>query len=381
MSKKNWLIGTAGGYGHKKCCGCGACSMACPKQCLKMKEDKQGFLYPVFSDKNACVECGICAHVCPVQQPFEKKEAIDSLAAFTDNVDRMSCSSGGINTLLAKYVIKEGGVVFGARFDSEWKVNMDCTDVISELQKFSGSKYVQAYPNNVYKKVAGYLKQSRLVLFTGLPCQVAGLHRYLHKEYDQLITISCLCHSVPSPLAWKKYLTSNCKKGKVIKFNFRDKSKGWENYSFKVTYIDGDKYILSSKNIYMSAMLKNLSTRPSCAICAFKEGRSNADIELGDCWGSDKICPSLFDNKGINIVLPYSLKGHQVLQQLPCISKHVELKKVMRYNEGLRGSTPLHPCQKLFFHLLHFVNFNDAVMLCLSTSIKSILKYLFYRKT
>ena len=379
---KNRLIGTVGGYGHQKCCGCGACSMACPKHCLKMKEDKQGFLYPVFSDEKACVDCGICTHVCPVQQPFEKKGNIDSLAAFTDNVDRLSCSSGGINTLVAEHVIKEGGVVFGARFDSEWNVGMDCTDIRSELQKFSGSKYVQAYPGNAYKKVAEYLRQSRLVLFTGLPCQVAGLHRYLHKEYEQLITISCLCHSVPSPLAWKKYLASNSKKDKIRNFNFRDKSKGWENYSFKVAYDDGEEQVLTSKNIYMDAMLENLSTRPSCAVCKFKGGRSNADIELGDCWGSSKICPSLFDNKGMNVVLTYSLKGQQVLQQLPFVSKHIELKKVMRYNEGLKQSTPLHPHQKLFFHLLHFINFNDAAMLCLSTSFKAILKYLFfYRKS
>ena len=193
MSKKNRLIGIEGGYGHQKCCGCGACAMACPKHCLKMKEDKQGFLYPILSDKK-CVNCGVCVNVCPVQQPYEKKDKVDSIAALTDNVDRMSCSSGGINTLVAEYVIKEGGVVFGARFDSVWDVRMDSTDKLSDLQIFSGSKYVQAYPSDVYKNVAEVLKQNRLVLFTGLPCQVAGLHRYLHKEYGQLITITKVSH-------------------------------------------------------------------------------------------------------------------------------------------------------------------------------------------
>lgn len=140
----------------------------------------------------------------------------------------------------------------GARFNSDWDVVMDFTEKLSDLHLFSSSKYVQAYPNGVFKKVLSYLRQDRIVLFTGLPCQVSGLKHFLKKDYSNLITISCLCHSVPSPKVWRKFLNENCNESMISSFNFRDKSNGWQNYSFKVKYVNGhEQNIIAKSSIWM----------------------------------------------------------------------------------------------------------------------------------
>ena len=379
MSKVNDLIGISKGYGNSHCCGCEACSVSCPKQCLEMQTDSQGFYYPVFSNQDACIDCGLCSLVCPVLNPYDKKPRNSCSAAYSDEVDRQTCSSGGINTLVAKHVIQQGGVVFGARFNSDWDVVMDFTEKLSDLHLFSSSKYVQAYPNGVFKKVLSYLRQDRIVLFTGLPCQVSGLKHFLKKDYSNLITISCLCHSVPSPKVWRKFLNENCNEDMISSFNFRDKSNGWQNYSFKVKYANGHEQNIIAKKQYMDAMLKNLSTRPSCSSCLFKGGKSHADIELGDCWGAETICPDFYDEEGMNIVITYSLKGQQLLDNLSLKSQAININESMRFNEGLSKSTPIHPNQRWFFKLLNHMKFNKAVSICLCTSKMSMLKHLLLR--
>lgn len=237
------------------CCGCSACVQICPKRCIVLKEDKEGFLYPVVN-QTLCIECGKCEKACPELHPFDAGESLKAYAAkHPDDAVRAESSSGGIFTLLADAVIDAGGVVFGARFDNDWSVVHDFTETHEGLQAFRGSKYVQSRIGSTYEQAERFLKSGRKVLFTGTPCQIAGLKRYLHKEYENLWAVDFVCHGVPSPLVWKKYLEETiarqCEKNTVLlhskslvsernsiahewmrkidAISFRNKNLGWKN--------------------------------------------------------------------------------------------------------------------------------------------------------
>lgn len=202
------------------CCGCEACVQICPKGCMCMVEDTEGFLYPQV-DKSVCVNCGLCEKVCPVIHQNKSRTPLKVYAAKNmDEEVRLKSSSGGIFTLLAESVIKRGGVVFGAKFDDEWMVVHDYTDNIEGVAAFRGSKYVQSIIGNAYRKVEQFLKSGRMVLFTGTPCQIAGLKKYLRKEYKKLLAVDLVCHGVPSPKVWQMYLEET-NRSKVI-----DKKRG-----------------------------------------------------------------------------------------------------------------------------------------------------------
>lgn len=380
MERANNQVGMVGGYGHKNCCGCTACIDVCPKHCLEMIADSQGFLYPVMVNEKTCVDCGLCSKICPTLHPFEKKPLLGTFAAYSDEINRMKCSSGGVGSLLAEAVIKRGGIVFGARFDSQWNVIIDSTDKLEELYLFAGSKYVQAESEGIYARVLSFLKEGKTVLFTGLPCQVSGLLHFLRHDYENLITVGCICHSVPSPKVWHKFLYENCNEGEIHRFSFRDKTFGWKNYTFKVEYKNGNERFLSKKSVYMRAMLEDLSTRPACSVCKMKDGKSHSDIELGDCWGAENICPDMYDDKGLNVLQVYSEKGRKLIDALPIHIKQIDVKEVLKYNQGLKEATNPHPRQKLFFILLRYFTMETVLSLCVSVSKKSFLKKMFQLK-
>ena len=188
------------------CCGCNACVQRCPKQCISMHEDEEGFLYPRV-DKTICIECGLCEKVCPVINQNEPRKPLKVYAAYNkDEKIRRESSSGGVFTAIAEQVIDEGGIVFGACFDENWEVKHDYTETKEGLKAFRGSKYVQSRIKDNYQKAEHYLKEGRKVLFSGTPCQIAGLKKYLCKEYENLLTVDFICHGVPSPKVWRMYL-------------------------------------------------------------------------------------------------------------------------------------------------------------------------------
>ncbi len=190
----------------RECCGCEACRSICPRHCISMKKDNEGFLYPVRKTED-CINCNLCEKVCPVLYPVNNAKEKFVFAAFNINETvRLQSSSGGLFTLIAEKIIERGGVVFGACFDGNWNVVHDYTDTIEGLTKFRGAKYVQSYIGNSFIKVKNFIESGREVLFTGTPCQVAGLKKFLKKPYSNLFTIDLVCHGVPSPWVWKKYL-------------------------------------------------------------------------------------------------------------------------------------------------------------------------------
>ena len=188
------------------CTGCGACHSVCPKSCILMRQDSEGFLYPVIDDIS-CTRCGKCKNICPANYQGAARKPLNVYAAKNmDEEIRRQSSSGGIFSLLAEHVIQEGGVVFGARFNDTWDVVHDYTETVEGLAVFRGSKYVQSVTGETYIQAKKFLKDGRKVLYSGTPCQIAGLKAFLQGDHNNLLTVDLVCHGVPSPLVWKKYL-------------------------------------------------------------------------------------------------------------------------------------------------------------------------------
>ena len=232
------------------CCGCTACVQRCPKHCISLKEDEEGFLYPIV-DENICINCGLCEKVCPWLNHLEPISPIEVLAVKNRNeAERMASSSGGVFIALAKEVLSKGGVVFGAVFDENWEVRHTYAETLEAVKPMMGSKYLQSRIGDSYQEAEKFLKEGRQVLFTGTPCQITGLHKFLRKEYSNLLSVDFLCHGVPSPGVWRRYLNEefdipskvdisarklDLSKPKIMDIEFRDKTMhGWRNYSFIV---------------------------------------------------------------------------------------------------------------------------------------------------
>lgn len=306
-----------------KCSGCHSCYNICPKQCITMKEDQEGFWYPEV-DVEQCIDCGLCEKRCPILNDMKIDNQPQAYACYNkDESIRKESSSGGVFTLLASLVIEKGGIVYGASFNNENMVEHIEIDNANDLNKLRGSKYVQSKIENTYSKVKDYLNQERLVYFSGTPCQIDGLLAFLNKRYDNLILQDIVCHGVPSPKVWKKYLEQfNIEED--AKISFRDKSTGWDSYSFTID--QKEKFTqLSSQNEYMKVFLKDLCLRPSCYDCHSKSLHRNSDITLADFWGIKNICPELYDNKGTSLVFINSKKGKELFEN---IKQDIEYKEV-----------------------------------------------------
>lgn len=344
-----------------KCCGCEACSQICPHNAIHMISDNEGFLYP-HVDMNSCVDCGICEKVCPYIGEVKtlSDKPLSYACSSKNNALRENSSSGGLFTIIADYVIDMGGVVFGARFDENWCVSHTYVEKKSDIAIFRGSKYVQSKIGKSYIEARNFLKEGRMVLFTGTPCQILGLNKFLHRRYDNLITVDVVCHSIPSPEVWGKYLKELCgSRYKVSYVNFKDKHEGWDKYGLLIKVIDSfdnEKRIVRSShktNIYMRAFLTNLIARPSCTNCPARNYVSGSDITLADCWGFNTYHPELNDNKGMNLALLNTLKGITLYRKLEStfFSLHIPFCEVEENTNHLPLIKPAvqHYYRKQFF--------------------------------
>ena len=367
-----------------QCCGCEACVQACPKQCISFEEDAEGFCYPLV-DRETCIDCGLCESVCPMQNQEAERKPLEVYAAKNRDEQELLCSSsGGLFILFAKAVLKEGGVVFGAKFDSEWNVVHGYAETEDDVRAFMGSKYVQSRIGNSYKEARAFLKAGRKVLFTGTPCQIAALKRFLRKDYDNLLTADVICHGVPSPKVWRMYLDEikqNARKGKnsvsspltrnvseraarmngdvrITGISFRDKRSGWKKYSFALTLAeasaDGKKNTVSLSHIfnedpYMQLFLRNLILRPSCYQCPAKNGKSQSDLTIADFWGIERCHPEFDDERGVGLMMVNSEKGKQAIQSLPLKLLEVTFEDAIASNLSYITSALEPPRRKLLF--------------------------------
>lgn len=331
------------------CCGCGACAQRCPHNAIELIQDNEGFLYPQI-DESICIDCGLCERVCPIINQVLPSEPIKTFAAKNndENIRQLS-SSGGIFTLLATKVINNGGVVFGAIFNAKWEVEHDYTDTIEGIAKFRGSKYVQSKINNNYILAEEYLKDGKQVLFSGTPCQIAGLKRFLRKEYENLICVDIICHGVPSPFIWQKYL-EQYNSTELSSISFRDKTNSWKRY--EVVIRQGKKTLIREdigKNIYMKLFLSDLCLRPSCSNCSSKSGKSKSDITIADFWGIQHLHPDFDDDKGCNLILIHSKKGLNLFNKLECDKIKTDFKTAIKYNPSYFKSVAEPKYRKYFF--------------------------------
>ena len=325
-------------------------------------------MYPNVDFKN-CVSCGQCEKVCPFINLYAEKKPLKVLAAKNpDEKIRMQSSSGGIFSMLAESVIYKKGVVFGVRFDENWQPVFDYTESMEGIANFRGSKYVQAVVGTAYFEVLQFLKQGRYVLFSGTPCQVAGLRRFLKIEYNNLLTVDVVCHGVPSPLVWRQYVKeciirsdcraysvkntalSNAKDISVITgISFRDKNLGWKKYSFvirgKSANGEQNTVLLSDihrNNPFMQAFRDNLILRPSCYNCKTRSGKSCSDVTIADFWGVGHYYPEMDDDKGTGLVLLNTEKGLKLYESLYPQPEQLEVD----YQKALAGNPCIEKSEK-----------------------------------
>lgn len=302
--------------GKNKCSGCSACFNACKFGALSMETDETGFWFPKI-DREKCVECGACMRACPALEKPEYKNK-DPKAYIVQNKDdeiRRQSTSGGAFTAIAKQVINRGGIVFGAAIDAEFKVSHIWVETEEELSKFRNSKYVQSWIGTAYQKAEKFLKGGREVCFSGTPCQIYGLKKYLGKEYENLLTVDVMCRAVPSPKVLQKYLEYQKEKyPNYDRIVFRDKGRGY-SYSGVALY-QGDKVLYrggSESDPWLRLFLGGYCNRETCHECLYQDGVRASDITLWDCWGTQNYAPEWDDNKGTTNVIVWTAKGKETV--------------------------------------------------------------------
>ncbi len=299
----------------EKCCGCSACFSACSRNAISMVSDSEGFCYPEIN-RNRCISCGLCVKVCPFGEvpKTEIKQSIYACKNKTLN-ERLNSSSGGVFSKLCKYMEKEHGVIYGAAFDDLFAVKHMRSEDAEEWRKFCVSKYVQSDMNDCFRKARSDLQAGKKILFSGAPCQIAGLLKLItDEERVNLYTCDIVCHGVPSPLMWKEYLTKTFK-GEIGAISFRDKSGvGWHNSTLTILDRNGEIRIKEAQNegLFFKLYFNHLVIRPSCHICPFSNYERVGDITLGDYWGIEKHHPDFDDDLGISLVMCNTEKGHEL---------------------------------------------------------------------
>lgn len=298
------------------CTGCLACVQACPISCISAEISEEGFIYPKINS-DVCINCRKCEKVCPLDVPSTPSEKPSAYAAVSHHDDvRTSSSSGGVFSLIAEKIISEGGIVFGAAFDSDFSVVHQYTDNVSDIQKFRGSKYLQSNIGNTFKEAKVFLDNGTTVLFSGTPCQIAGLRSFLGRKYENLICQDIICHSIPSPAVWKHYLFLLTKGEKPIAVSFRNKENGWEDYTLAIDTESEKVRSPGRTDPYIRAFISGLISRKSCFDCRFKDGKSKRDITLADCWGVKSFAPAAYDKNGVSLVFLNTEKGKKLFESV-----------------------------------------------------------------
>ena len=343
------------------CCGCGACVQTCPVKCISMKEDSEGFLFP-FVDESKCIGCNACEKSCPIISSVEK---LEEAAVFNvpkayggwikDEKIRMDSSSGGAFTLFANYILKNGGIVYGAAMDEKLVCKHIGVETKAGLSKLRGSKYVQSIIGNVYSEIKEQLKAGRLVLFSGTPCQAAGLYSYLGKrKWNNLYVVDFICHGVPSPKVFADYMKyMGCKhKAKILSFKFRMKDRQWNPTGLQLGTGTGTgtgtgriiRHFPGFMDPFMNGFLSDIYLRTSCYKCKFKLiPKYYSDITIADFWGVHKNYPKLYDGKGTSLVLINSLNGEKLLEKVESnfYYSRVDFDKAISKNKSLiRSAKP-----------------------------------------
>lgn len=341
----------------KDCCGCWACANICPKQCITMEEDNEGFRYPVV-DSGQCIGCDLCVKVCPVinvenEIEFQQKAY---LIQHKDQAILKQSTSGGAFSAIGEWTIDKGGVVFGAAFKPNSFVVQHCyVETKEDLKFFRNSKYVQSCITESYKTAKEILKQGRWVCFSGTPCQIEGLVRFLRKKYDKLILVDVVCRAVPSPLVLRKYLEfqSSVTGGTLKELYFREKYYGYK-YSTLSLYNSNPNLNYHSgieSDYYLRAFFSGMAVRPSCTQCVFKKRYRVSDITIWDCFDAYKFTKELDNDKGVTRVLVHTDKGNEIVETMQEYAKilTIDVEKAVDGVKEMKFSVHCNSRRELFF--------------------------------
>lgn len=307
----------------KDCTGCATCAQICPQSAINMVKDEKGFLYPQI-DPIKCVDCLLCEKKCPINEPKRTTNPSPTVyACWHKNMDiRLKSSSGGGFSAIAEYILKNNGIVWGAAYSENLILTYQYIENIENLDKLRRSKYVQAEVNDSFKLIKEQLESGRIVLFTGTSCHIRGLYSYLPKKLQEnLVTIDFICHGVPSPSVFKKYINWLEKKynDKLTDFNFRDKQYGWDDGVLTVGYFKnkGKKIFMNDENSYFYGMLHDMFIRPCCHECQSNGLQRESDFTIADFWGigrKNKFEHEHERNYGISLLALNSEKAHKIYE-------------------------------------------------------------------
>ncbi len=345
---------------HDRCTGCGACSSGCPKGAIRMAPDREGFLYPEVTD--GCVQCGHCAHVCPVQKQREHRTAPQVFAVWNrDESVRQASTCGGAFSALAEYVLEGGGVVFGAALDENLRVVHTAVKNVHDLSRLRGMKPVQSDTGDAYQQVRLYLDQGRQVLFSGTPCQVDGLYRYLGEHPERLLTCDVACGGVCSPGVWAQLVKSMAyvKQHRPTAVEFCGKLTGDRERRFRVKFEGGGRYDAPMGKCELGrGIARRLFMRPACHRCAYATTDRPGDVTLGDFSGGS-FAPEE-KKSGVSMLLINTAKGAQVFDMLPLERQHRTLEEAEACCAALR-EPPMAPAEReKFFHAMEQLPFQQV---------------------
>jgi len=327
---------------HDTCTGCTACASVCPTGSISMKEDREGFLQPRI-DTKTCIGCHKCEKICPVNLRNKGEWSLQGneiqrgyAAKNTDLEERLRSSSGGISALLAHSVIQQGGVAVGVGFDEKWMPSYMIIDKEEYIYKIQGSKYAQAQIDiSIFDKIKTYLKQGKIVLFTGLACQIEGLVSYLGVYYENLILVDLVCLGISSPGVWRDYLDTFTSNQTIRHINFKDKSLGWHRFSVRIETNKKVQSLTGDKDFFMQSFFRTISVRRSCFNCPRRTLERVADITLADCWGAYKKVPHMDDNKGLSAVIVHSRKGLAAFEAMHVEKEELKLCDIVEGNPNM----------------------------------------------
>lgn len=338
------------------CTGCGACYNICPVNAITMQGDEYGFYKPVIDTKK-CINCTVCEKTCPLDNYKSNNNEPEAFVLINkDECIRLKSASGGAFSAFATNILEQNGIVYGVIWDNNITAIHSRAKNIKQLEKMHSSKYVQANTNNSFKQVKKDLDEGKKVLYSGTPCQIAGLKSFLKKEYENLITIDLICHGVPSPLIFEKYkneLMKNKSDEKLLDINFRSKVNGWGTEQFIKIITSKKEYIVPCiKDNYSKAFGQHASVNTMCLNCQFNTLPRIADITIGDFWGVDEYNKSLNDKKGISVILINNEKG-RILFNL--IKNNIKIKKIpfdiaKKRNPNIYSSHQAHNKRKDFLY-------------------------------
>lgn len=360
-----------------KCTGCGACVQTCPTKCISWMERDFGFLYPKI-DTEKCINCGKCTEACPINHEFPISQNQSAYSLINKNRSTLQAStSGGAFSAIAVPFIDKGGIVYGCAMKDGFKVQHIRVSDLKGISELQGSKYVQSETNTTFSQVKLDLDSDKEVLFSGTPCQIAGLYRYLGKEYDKLLTVDIVCHGVGSQAYFDKFIEYlESKYSTIESIEFRNKKfVGWSCGG--VLTVNGKQMpFYNHEHYYYSYFLSGEIYRKCCYTCSYANMNRVGDITIGDFWGVEKLNINADTTEGCSLMLVNTVKGKEILDVIKSdsIITNVDKNKAIKNNAQLLHPSAFKPLRKKRLHEYNNMSGKEIQRVYVKTNIKRIIK-------